>query len=151
MTERALWRQSEEGELIEVAGVRHLFKLTALETDGVFGFEEFTLPPGIVGARPHVHDAHDEYFYVLSGELTLHNGDGEIVAGPGHLLAARRGAPHGFRNASDAEVRGLCLYTPAGYENYFREVHAAVAAGAQITDELLAEFRARHATRSWQS
>ena len=42
-----------------------------------------------------------------------------ITAGPNHLLAARRGSPHGFRYAGDAEVRGLCLYTPAGHENYF--------------------------------
>ncbi|MFC5001882.1 hypothetical protein ACFPIJ_29105 [Dactylosporangium cerinum] len=45
-------------------------------------------------------------------------------------------------------ARGLCLYTPAGYEDYFRQVHAAVAGGAEVTDELLAEFRGRHQTTS---
>ena len=145
----ALLRAPGEGELIEVAGVTHLFQLTAQDTGGVFGFEEFTLRPGIIGARPHIHWEHDEYFYVLEGELTLHTGDGEIVAGPRHLLAAPRGAAHGFRNASDQVVKGLCMYTPAGYEGYFRDVHAAVAAGAEATDELLAEFRARYSTESF--
>ncbi|MFE3454562.1 cupin domain-containing protein [Nonomuraea sp. NPDC059194] len=115
---------------------------------GRFAFEEFTLGAGIVGARPHVHAGHDEYFYVLDGELTLHNGDGEVTVGPGHLLSAVRGTPHGFRNAGTGTVRALCLYTPAGYEGYFREVHAAVAAGAEVTDELLAEFRSRYRTAS---
>ncbi|MFC0622871.1 cupin domain-containing protein [Kribbella deserti] len=143
-----LLRRPDEGELLDVAGVQHLFKLTAEHTGGRFGFEEFTLAPGIIGAKPHVHEIHDEYFYVLEGDLTLHNGSGETTVGPGHLLAALRGDPHGFRNAGDTVTRGLCLYTPAGYENYFREVHAAVAAGESITDELLAEFRSHHRTRS---
>ncbi|GIH80235.1 cupin domain-containing protein [Planobispora longispora] len=146
---RPLLRRPEDGELIDVAGVEHFFRLTGEHTGGRFAFEEFTLAPGVVGARPHVHRGHDEYFYVLEGELTLHDGDGEVTAGPGHLLSAVRGTPHGFRNASAGTVRGLCLYTPAGYEGYFREVHAAVAAGAEVTDELLAEFRARYRTTSY--
>ncbi|MEV6774964.1 cupin domain-containing protein [Streptomyces syringium] len=145
---RPLLRRPDEGELIDVAGVEHFFKLTAEHTGGRFSFEEFTLEPGIVGARPHVHHGLDEYFYVLEGELTLHNGDGEVTAGPGTLLAAVRGTPHGFRNAGTKTARALCLYTPAGYEGYFREVHAAVAAGAEVTDELLTEFRSRYRTTS---
>ncbi len=145
---RALLRRPEDGELIDVAGVAHFFRLTGEHTGGHFAFEEFTLAPGTVGARPHVHDGHDEYFYVLEGELTLHTGDGELTAGPGHLLAATRGTPHGFRNAGPVPARALCLYTPAGYEDYFRDVHAAVSAGAEATDELLAEFRSRYRTRS---
>lgn len=135
-----------EGELIQVAGVEHLFRLTSAQTGGRFGFEEFSLAPGVVGARPHVHHGHDEYFYVLENELTVHDGTGEVTVGPGHLLAALRGAPHGFRNAGDMPVRGLCLYTPAGYEEYFRQVHAAVAAGAEIDDAMLNEFRSRFRT-----
>ncbi|MFI6793307.1 cupin domain-containing protein [Nonomuraea sp. NPDC050383] len=145
---RPLLRRPEDGELIDVAGVAHFFRLTGEHTGGRFAFEEFTLAGGMVGARPHVHHGHDEYFYVLQGDLTLHHGDGEVTVGPGHLLAAVRGTPHGFRNAGTEPVRALCLYTPAGYEGYFREVHAAVAAGAEVTDELLAEFRARHRTTS---
>lgn len=147
--DRALLRAPGEGELVKVAGVEHLFQLTAAHTDGFFSFEEFTLEPGIVGARPHIHRAHDEYFYVLDGELTFYTEDGEITVGPRYLLAARRGVPHGFRNAGADLVKGLCLYTPAGYEGYFRNVHAAVAAGAEVTDELLAEFRSQYSTESF--
>jgi quercetin dioxygenase-like cupin family protein len=147
---RPLLRRPQDGELIDVAGVAHFFRLTSEHTGGVFAFEEFSLAPGTIGARPHVHEGHDEYFYVLQGELTLHTGDGEVTAGPGHLLAATRGTPHGFRNVGPAPARALCLYTPAGYENYFRDVHAAVSAGAEATDELLAEFRSSHRTSSYQ-
>ncbi|MEU4620318.1 cupin domain-containing protein [Actinoplanes sp. NPDC023801] len=146
---KAVLRGPGEGELIRVAGVDHFFKLTAADTGGRFAMEEFTLPPGIIGARPHVHHGHDEYFYVLEGELTLHDGEGEVTAGPGNSLSAVRGAPHGFRNAGSVPVRGLCLYTPAGYEDYFRQVHAAVDAGAEVTDALLTEFRSRFRTTAW--
>ncbi len=42
----------------------------------------------------------------------------------------------------------LCLYTPPGYEQYFRDVHAAVAAGEDLTVDLLAELRSHYATES---
>lgn len=137
-----------EGELIAIAGVEHLFKLTGKHTGGRFGLEEFTVAPGTLGARPHVHRAHDEYFYVLAGELTVATGAGEVLLGAGDLAAAPRGSVHGFRNASDSAVHGICMYTPSGYEQYFRDVHAAVAAGAELTVDLLAELRSNYQTES---
>jgi quercetin dioxygenase-like cupin family protein len=135
-----------EGELIAAAGVEHLFRLTASHTGGRFAVEEFTLDPGVTGARPHLHHGHDEYFYVLAGELTVHNGAAEVVVGPGAVVAALRGTPHGYRNAGTEPARGLCMYTPAGYEAYFREVHAAEAAGATVDDALLDQLRSRYRT-----
>lgn len=136
--------RAAEGEVVDAAGVRHLFKLTG----GPLGLERFELAPGTVGARPHVHHAHDEHFYVLGGRLTVDTADGPVELGPGDLASAPRGAVHGYRNDGDAPVVALCLYTPSGYEQYFRDVHAAVAAGAEPTAELLAELRGRYATES---
>ena len=136
-----------DGELIDVAGVGHLFKLTGAQSAGALAVEEFTLAASAMGARPHVHDRHDEHFYVLSGELTVHDGEAETVVRPGTLVSALRGEAHGFRNASTTPVSGLCLFTPAGYENYFRDVHAALAAGEAFSEELLTAHRSRFATR----
>ncbi|RZS90995.1 cupin domain [Motilibacter rhizosphaerae] len=140
----------DDAERIEIGGVEHVFRLSARHGEGRLGIEEFVLPPGTTGARPHVHEAHDEYFYVLSGALTLHTGPGgELEAGPGGLVAALRGSVHGFRNAGADPVTGLVLYTPAGYEQFFRDVHEAVAGGEPLSDELMASLRPRHATRMW--
>ena len=134
-----------QGEQIPAAGVEHQFLLTG----GRLGVEEFIIPPATLGPRPHVHFSHDETFYLLSGELTVATGAGEIVLGPGDLAHAPRGALHGYRNAHpDNAVRALCLYTPAGYEQYFRDVHAAVEAGIEITDAVLAELRGKYDTES---
>jgi uncharacterized protein YndB with AHSA1/START domain/quercetin dioxygenase-like cupin family protein len=138
-----------QGELIPAAGVEHLFRLTAAQTGGRFGLEEFSLAPATAGPLPHVHFSHDEYFYVVAGELTVATADGETVLGVGDVAAAVRGSVHGYRNAHpESPVRALTLYTPAGYEQYFRDVHAATASGITVDDELLADLRARYDTES---
>lgn len=146
----ALVVRAADGETISAAGVQHLFKLTGEQTGNRLGLERFRLPPGSVGARPHIHRAHDESFYVLDGSLTVATDTGEVVLGSGDLAHAPRGSLHGFRNASaSTAVHALCLYTPPGYEQYFRDVHVAVAAGQELTVDLLAELRSHYGTESF--
>lgn len=138
-----------QGELVAAAGLEHLFKLTGEQTGARFGLEEFIVPPGLTGARPHVHWSHDEYFYVLTGQLTVATEDGDVVLDHGDVAAAPRGSMHGFRNADNhTSVRALCMYTPPGYEQYFRDVHAAVEAGSHVTDDLLRQLRSGYDTES---
>jgi quercetin dioxygenase-like cupin family protein len=140
-------RPAGVGESYPVGTTEHLFRLTGDDTGGRFAIENFVVPAGASGVPPHIHDAHDEYFYILKGTLTLFAGDAEIDAGPGAVAAAVRGMPHGYRNRTKEPVHALCMYTPAGYENYFREVHAAIDEGAELNEELLTRLRKHYATR----
>ena len=75
------------------------------------------------GADLHVHRRHTDLFYVLEGELTVMLGPaGEGVVVPAGTLA--RVPPlvvHGFRNASDAELRYVNLHAPGvGFADYMR-------------------------------
>jgi len=75
------------------------------------------------GADLHVHRRHSDLFYVLDGELTVRLGpDGEGVVVPAGTLA--RVPPlviHGFRNASDAEIRYLNFHAPGqAFVDYLR-------------------------------
>ena len=144
-----VFRAPGVGERLDISGIGHLFRLTAEDTAGRFAVEEFTVPRNATGVPPHIHDAHDEYFYILDGRLTLWAGDAEVVADAGAVVAAPRGVPHGYRNNTERPATALCLYTPAGYENYFREVHAAIARGEDISEDKLAQFRAKYATRPY--
>lgn len=135
-----------EGERIRAGAVENLFRLTGATTADRLGLADFSLPPDTVGARSHVHHAHDETFYVLSGLLLVVTDDGEATLGAGDVAHAPRGAAHGFRTGSEASATALCMYTPPGYEQYFRDVHAAAEAGEEITDGLLTRLRARYAT-----
>src|SRR5262245_12275775 len=86
-----------DGELIPAAGVGYLFRLTGAGTGGRLALEDFTLPPGAMGAKPHIHRGHEETFYILSGLLTVTTDAGDVTLGTGDLAHAPRGSLHGFR------------------------------------------------------
>ncbi len=50
------------------------------------------VPPATVGARPHIYWAHDEYFYVLVGELIVATEAREVALGVGDLAHDPRGS-----------------------------------------------------------
>jgi mannose-6-phosphate isomerase-like protein (cupin superfamily) len=77
--------------------------------------------PGRDGADRHVHRRHSDIFYVLDGELTLLLETGEATAKAGTLVTIPPLVVHGFRNASDADVRYLNLHAPGtGFADYMR-------------------------------
>ena len=85
--------------------------------------------PGRDGADLHVHHRHTDLFYVLAGELTMRLGpEGEEARVPaGRLVRVPPGVVHGFRNASDADVRYLNLHTPGtGFADYMRGLRDGV-------------------------
>ena len=46
----------------------------------------------------HVHDAEDDAFYILEGELIFSFGDRQAPAPPGTFVLVPPGVEHGFRN-----------------------------------------------------
>ena len=68
------------------------------------------------GASPHVHRQHSDLFYVLEGELTVFAGPDRTdhVLPAGTLALAPPLVVHGFRNASDADVKYLNFHAPGG-------------------------------------
>jgi uncharacterized cupin superfamily protein len=60
-----------------------------------FGVNHVTLDPGAISALRHWHEAEDEFIYVLAGELTLIDDNGEHQMGAG----AFAGFPAGVANA----------------------------------------------------
>jgi len=55
-------------------------------------------------------------------------GEDVIEAGPGNLVFKPRGVAHAFWNAEDEPARLLEIISPAGFENYFRELAPLLAA-----------------------
>jgi mannose-6-phosphate isomerase-like protein (cupin superfamily) len=74
-----------------------------------------------MGADPHVHYEHADFFYVLEGELTVILADGELTVPAGKLVRVPPRVVHGFRNAADTELRYLNLHVPGmGFADYMR-------------------------------
>ena len=80
--------------------------------------------PGRDGAGLHIHRHHTDLFYVLEGELTVKLADDEaITAEPGTLVSIPPMVVHGFRNASDADVKYLNLHAPGcDFISYMRGI-----------------------------
>lgn len=62
----------------------------------------------------HAHEDTDELFLVVSGILTIHLRDGDVVLGPGELYVVPRGVEHCPR--ADEET-AILLFEPAGTTN----------------------------------
>jgi hypothetical protein len=62
---------------------------------------------------------------VLEGTIGARVGDHEVVAGQGSYVIKLRGQMHSFWNAGPGPARILEVISPAGFENYFRELAEA--------------------------
>jgi uncharacterized RmlC-like cupin family protein len=66
-----------------------------------------------------------------------------LEAGPGDLVFKPRGVPHAFWNAGDEPARLLELISPAGFENYIREI-APLLAEPEHDEAAIGEVVARY-------
>jgi hypothetical protein len=68
-----------------------------------------------------------------------------VVGNPGDLIVNPREQWHTFWNAGDAPARVLEIISPAGFEDYFREL------GAQLISGPLIRNGSRHSARTKRS
>ncbi|MEU7530503.1 cupin domain-containing protein [Saccharothrix sp. NPDC042600] len=141
-------RRPEDVEELPAIGGAYRITLSGSDTGGRLAVVEMRLDAGALGAAPHVHHSHEEDFVVLDGEITFDVGGSDLVVGAGGAVAVPRGSAHGFRNAGGEPARCLMILTPAGYEDYFREVSRMVAAGHEPTAGELTALRAGFDTTS---
>jgi quercetin dioxygenase-like cupin family protein len=108
-----------------VVGDTYTILLSGMDTAGRFTLIDMHVPPG-GGPPPHRHDF-EETFILLDGELqATFRGEKRIVRA-GETVNIPANAPHQFHNASSKPVRMLCICSPAGYEEFFKELGTAVA------------------------
>jgi quercetin dioxygenase-like cupin family protein len=105
---------------------------TGEDTEGRYTFFEVLGPPGDEPPL-HVHDADDEAFLVLDGELEVWIGDTHTTLGPGDYALLPKGVPHIYRVSSPQPARWLVLLAPAGFDRFLRAV-SQPAQEARIPD-----------------
>jgi quercetin dioxygenase-like cupin family protein len=111
-----------EGEMVHLYALGVRLMIDGGKTGGAFSLVEHPLPPRALGAPLHTHRNEDEYSYVLEGRIGVQLADEVLEAGPGELVFKPRGIAHAFWNAGDEPARLLELISPAGFENYFRDL-----------------------------
>jgi quercetin 2,3-dioxygenase len=73
------------------------------------------------GPPTHIHQAEDEFFYVVSGEFRVKLGD-RIMSAPAHsFMFVPRGTAHSFQNVGPEPGVLLVGVTPGGFERMFQE------------------------------
>lgn len=147
-------RGADEGEALWLLGGLYTFKALGQDTGGAYTLVEVQGPGGFA-APLHLHEAEEEGFFVVRGEVSFVLGDDTVKASAGSFAFAPRGLAHAFRFESPDAVL-LLLITPggAGHEELFREMGEPAAERAippppesPPDPERLAEIAARHGTR----
>ena len=108
-----------------VVGDTYTILVSGADTAGRYTLIDMHVPPG-GGPPPHRHDF-EEMFTILDGEIELTFRGVSAVATAGETINVPANAPHVFRNVSDRPARLLCLCSPAGQEEFFKEVGVPVA------------------------
>ena len=96
-------------------------------TGARFAVVHHPLAPRALAAPLHRHHREDEYSYVVAGSLGALLGDEVVTAVPGTWVFKPRGQWHTFWNAGDTPCEIIELISPAGFEDYFRELGGNLA------------------------
>jgi mannose-6-phosphate isomerase-like protein (cupin superfamily) len=111
-------------------------KATGAETNDSFYLGEVVIEAGFPGPPPHRHRRLHDMFYVLDGTLTMRLGDETLELERGSFVCVPPGVVHTFSNPRDTPVKLLNFNTPAGWENYMRDLAAALAGGTPTQKEI---------------
>ena len=74
-----------------------------------FGVNLMTLPPGKWSSQRHWHSHEDEFVYVLHGELTLVEDDGEVLLRTGECACFPGGTGNGHHLKNDSSSAAVYL------------------------------------------
>ncbi len=113
------------GESFDFGGLGVNWKIDGPDTGQRFSIVHHPIAPRALAAPLHFHHNEDEYSYVLKGKLGALLGDDVLTAGPGTWVYKPRGEWHTFWNAGDEPCEIIEVISPAGFENFFREISAA--------------------------
>jgi quercetin dioxygenase-like cupin family protein len=113
-------RHADQAHSMWYRGDLFTFLAEGRDTGGQFTIIQFAPKRGLE-PPPHTHTNEDEAYYVLAGELTFRVGEQEIEAQAGSFIFLPRGVQHVWR-IHTPEARLLMMFTPAGLENFFKQL-----------------------------
>jgi mannose-6-phosphate isomerase-like protein (cupin superfamily) len=122
-------------------GVR--FILDGQESGGGVALVEHPMSARALAAPLHRHALEDEYSFILTGRVGALLGEEVLEGGPGDLIFKPRNQWHTFWNAGDEPARILEVISPAGFEEFFRELSNMGGVG-EAPPEKLMELASRY-------
>ena len=151
MSNKIVYVPASTGQAYWVMSDLFTYLVTGEESGGSYFTLEVHVSPHH-GPPPHIHHREEEQFYVLKGDLTFRIGDQTRQVSAGDFLHIPRETVHSFKNGP-APAKLLATFSPAGIEQFFREVGEPVedrsAPPPPVTEETIARFMAVEA-RGWK-
>jgi len=113
---------ARDQDRFDFGGLGVEWKIDGEDTGTRFSVIHHPMAPKALAAPLHYHHNEDEYSYVIEGTLGALLGEEVVEAGPGTWVYKPREQWHTFWNAGDTQCTIIEILSPAGFENYFREV-----------------------------
>ena len=133
----------EQRDAVQLIGAQVTF--VPIDEGSVYSIVEWDVEPGTKGPPIHIHHETDEGFYVTAGWFGFVRDGVTIYAKAGTHVTVPKGHPHSFWNAGVQAARCLCIISPPGFEQYFRELAAQL--GGVDSQEGALELRKRLSER----
>jgi quercetin dioxygenase-like cupin family protein len=135
------------GDTLAVAGGAYRVLLSGAQTNGACAIISMMVPPHS-GPGPHAHKNVQESFYVVEGEVIVRSETQTYTARKGTFINIPfGGAIHNFKNETNEMAHLLCIVSPAGMDDMFKEIGKPIAPGVAIppptlpTPELLVQMK----------
>ncbi|CAF3091029.1 unnamed protein product [Rotaria sp. Silwood2] len=106
-------------------------RLTGAQTQELFTLTEDAMKPTFKLGF-HLHRKHAETFHIIEGDVEFRLGSKTYVAKAGTTIHVPSNTPHGVRVINGRQARMIMIYSPAGIENFLKEMKT-------FTDEQFAD------------
>jgi mannose-6-phosphate isomerase-like protein (cupin superfamily) len=126
--EAALWRgavvQPDEGDLLISGGRRAPVRFKVESTVAIGATMSMIVSQVDPGATipVHLHRNEDELIFIHTGSGIVTLGDDRIPVSAGAVLYGPRNIWHGIENTGSTIITWCAVYSPPGFEQFFREV-----------------------------
>ncbi|WP_133470131.1 cupin domain-containing protein [Paraglaciecola marina] len=124
MTTNTIVKQANEGDWLDVLGMKVQFLSTSKDTQNRYSSMLNTVPKG-KGAPPHCHPW-DESFYILKGDIELCIGAKKHHLSTGDYALIPAGQSHAFTGLSEEEGLMILFDSPSHSQAFFQEINDTI-------------------------
>jgi quercetin dioxygenase-like cupin family protein len=115
-----------DGEAFRLRDGRAVVKIKISKRQGVTSMSVLTSSvPTSDAIHVHKHLNEDEIFFIRQGSGLFTLGDKEHSVSAGSIIFIPKGIWHGLKNTGTEEITTVFGYSPAGFEDFFRELGTA--------------------------
>lgn len=133
---------SGAGDSFSMMGIIVTPKVVSQDTNGAYCLLEQRVSPG-AGSPPHIIYEADKAIYVVAGSFAILLDDETVQAEAGACVIIPRGVVHNFKNVGAEPGTIMVSLTPAGHEEFLREL-SSVTQGGPPDKAKMAEVARRH-------